>query len=69
MRGAFIFMAKDLRDYEPLSDEDSVKLWFKVEALEQLVSGIIDSMQMHVDNIELFNALTEDFMDYKKETV
>lgn len=69
--GFFILiMANNYINYEPLSEEDIVRLYVKVEAMEQLISSLIDFIGK-IDEVDLSKSktseLSEMWKDYKQD--
>lgn len=54
-------------NYEPLTEEESKELFFKVQALESLVSDVIDAIEEHLPkNEKLSKALADAYHQYTK---
>lgn len=53
---------KNYGQYEEFSHEDHMKLYFKVEALQQLVAGLIEVIEeLHPDSGDKLDELLKDF--------
>lgn len=53
--------------YEPLTEQEGVDLYFKVQALETFLTEIMGSIDIHIENPELRKELTKAYQDYLHE--
>lgn len=61
-------MARDLSNFEPLTKKESNELYFRVEALEELVSSMIDAIQYHLaDNELLSDDIGKSYIKYRED--